>query len=372
MERIELLNRSEMAGGGSSFLGRECLRESFAAPVARLDTFVGRLGSVLYTRDYPINQYVIWADAAGLFELMERRGAVTIADVCSDTILNEEGSDALLGVLCALGLTTRSPAGRYAMTPDAREYCLQSSPYYVVDQLGARRKPLPRPYFARGMMWRQKIWWKLKGLLPSMRFGSPMRLLNQHARNLPACAAAVRTGEFRGVKCMIDIAGGSGTFSIPLALENQVERIVLAELPQALKNIRPYLVEHGLERRVELLGMNVLEYPWRIPACDGVFIGNFLHGFRDDVCRRVCEEAFRNLAPGGKLWIHEMIWNENKDGPVFTALMNAAMRKGPGLQRTAQEIVAILESAGFVDPYVVPTSGVFALIVGRKPVSTRS
>jgi precorrin-6B methylase 2 len=366
MERIESLTRGEIAHG-SRFLGRASLTESFAGPATGLDTLLGRLGSPLYTKEYPINQYVVWADAVGVFELMERTGPVTITDICSDTPLNEGGSDAILGVLCALGLLSRSPAGRYAMTADAREYCLRSSPYYIVDQLGAYGKPLPRPYFVRGRRWQMKLWWKLKSMLPNMRYGSRQRLVNQHVRNIPACAAAVRTGEFRGVKCMVDIAGGTGTFAIPLALENRVERIVLAELPQALENIRPYLLEHGVQNRVELLGMDALAYPWRIPACDGMFIGNFLHGFPDAICRRLCEEACKHLAPGGKLWVHEMIWNANKDGPLLTAMWNAAMRKGPGLQRTAQEIVSILESAGFVDTYVVPTSGIFALIVGRKP-----
>jgi hypothetical protein len=367
MEKTALL-RGEMTRGGS-FPGRASLTESFAAPVTELDALLGRLGSPLYTKDYPLNRYVVWADVSGLFDLMERQGSITIADAGSETCLNEAGADALLGVLCALGLTARGAAGRYALTAIAREYCLRSSPYYIIDQLSTYRDALPRPYFARRRSWIQKIRWKLLSSLPAMRYGSPVRLINQHARNLPSCAAAVRTGEFNGVKCMVDIAGGSGTFAIPLALDNRVERIILAELPQALENIRPYLVEHEVERRVELLGMSALEYPWPIPACDGVFMGNFLHGFSDEICRAVCEEAFRRLTPGGKLWVHEMIWNDNKDGPLITALWNAAMRNGPGRQRTFREIATILQAAGFVDPYLVPTAGAFALIVGQKPAS---
>jgi hypothetical protein len=211
--------------------------------------------------------------------------------------------------------------------------------------------------------------WRLKLLsrLPSIRFGSEQRLRNQHARNLAACATAVRTGEFGSVSCLVDIAGGSGTFSIPFALENPRARVILAELPQALPNIRPFLREHSLESRVELLGMNVFEYPWKIPRCDGIFLGNFLHGFGDETCIRVCREAFDCLQPGGRIWIHELIWNPNKDGPLITAINNAGMRSGgAGRQRTAAELNSILRSAGFSAPYVVPGAGAFALIVGRK------
>jgi acetylserotonin N-methyltransferase len=306
---------------------------------------------------------------------MERRGTLTLAQACSETSLNEAGADALLGVLCALELTTRDAAGRYALTPSSREYCLRSSPYFIVDQLSTYRDPLPRAFRLQRQKREQralwKLWstllWKLKGTLQSNRFGSSARLINQHARNLPACTTAARTAEFKGVRCMVDIGGGSGTFTIPLALENRVARIILTDLPRALPNIRPYLIEHGLEKRVELLGMNALEYPWPIPACDGIFMGNFLRGFGESTCRELCEEAHRHLLPGGKIWIHEMIWNENKDGPLITALWNASMRQGLGQQRTFQEIATILESAGFADPYVVPTAGAFSLVAGCKP-----
>ena len=363
---IESLGREHVTP--RPFLDRALLAEGFAKPGGNLGDLQDRLGCLFFTMDFPLIQYVGWADKSGLLEFMERRGATTIPDVCTGTPLNEAGADALLGILCALGLCTRSSAGHYALTPTAREYFLRSSPYFMADQIIAQRKPIPRPYLTRQRKsLRVFIRQKVQTYLPEMRYGSALRLFNQHVRNLPGCAAAVRTGEFRDVKCLVDIAGGSGTLAIPLALESGKARIVLTELPQALRNIRPFLVAHGLEKRVELLGMNAFDYPWRIPACDGIFIGNFLHGFGDDTCRRLCEEAFRHLEPGGKIWIHEMIWNANKDGPLFTALWNAVIRNGPGRQRTAAELAALLEHAGFVDSYVVPTVSAFALIAAKKP-----
>lgn len=364
---VDLLERDGVGRGTHAFLGRASLTEGFTAPAGDLSDLLGRLGYLLFTLDFPVTQYVAWADKSGLLELMERRGSITVGEACSDTSLNEAGADALLGVLCALGLAIRSTVGQYALTTDAREYCLRNSPYFILDQLSAQRKPIPRTYLTRGKSLRVLAYQKLQSCLPAMRYGSSRRLLNQHARNLPACAAAVKTGEFKGVKCLVDIAGGSGALAIPLALEHRSARIVLTELPQALRQIRPFLAEHGVEANVELLGMNALQFPWPIPRCDGVFIGNFLHGFGDDLCRRLCTEALRHLEPGGKIWLHEMVWNPNKDGPLITALWNAAIRNGPGRQRTPRELTSLLESAGFVKPYVIHTAGVFALVAARKP-----
>ncbi len=117
----------------------------------------------------------------------------------------------------ALRLATRSPAGQYTLTATACEYLLPGSPFCTVaDQLRSESREIPRAYVSGrdGLLWRVRF--RFVSRLPGWRFGSPVRLRNQHGgRNLPACAAAVRTGEFANVRCLVDIAGGSGTFSIP-------------------------------------------------------------------------------------------------------------------------------------------------------------
>jgi hypothetical protein len=344
------------------------LERGFALPTQDQGDLLALLGCKMFVRDHTLTQYVCWSDKSGLFELMGRRGAITVAEVCTGTVLNANGADALLGVLCALKLATRDSMGRYSLTAASREYFLRGSPFYIADQFGAYRDPIPRAYL-RGRRSGLLLRMRLKALmyLPEFRYGSSVRLRNQHGRNLAACAAAVRTGQFRGVRCLVDVAGGSGTFSIPFALESPGTRVILAELPQALPNIRPFLREHNLEGRVELLALDAFRYPWALPECDGIFIGNFLHGFADETCVDVCRQAYSSLSAGGRLWIHEMIWNPNKDGPLITAIHNAAMRTGgAGRQRTAQELSQLLQRAGFTSVDIVPTVGAFALVVARK------
>jgi hypothetical protein len=352
----------------SHLLSRARLTEGFDEPGGNLLDFQERLGSLFFTKDYPLLQYVAWADTSGLFEFVHQNAPVRLSDVVTGTVLNEAGADALLGILCAVKLATRSPDGFYRLTANAIEFCRRDSPYCLVDQVTSKQKPVPRTYLHRSresarVYLRQRI----LACLPKMRYGSRLRLRNQHVRNLPASAAAVKSGEFANVRCIVDVAGGSGPFVIPLALSNSKARIILAELPQALRNIAPFLSEHGVADRIELLAMNAFEHPWRLPTCDGIFVGNFLHGFDDATCYTVVQEAFRSLTPGGHIWIHEMLWNDNKDGPLFTALWNAAIRNGPGRQRTFQEFVRLLEPAGFVDAQVRPTAGAFRLVRARVP-----
>jgi hypothetical protein len=311
--------------------------------------------------------YVAWAVQTGLLEALHDMGDATLAQVAARTPLSEAGADALLGVLCSVALTVQQPDGSYGLATAARQYFLRGSPFFVGDQLYAPRQRIPRQYLGRRAGLTTRLATKLRlNLTPTLRFGTIRRLNNQHARNFAPCIAAAQLAEVAEVGCIVDLAGGSGTFAIPVAQRYPDVRIVLAELPQALKNVRRHLAKYGLDERIELKGMNVFARPWDIPPCDAIFIGNFLHAFGDETCLTLCREAHERLQPGGRLWVHEMIWNPRREGPLITALWNATMRLGGGRQRTGEELCELAVRAGFTAPRVTSTAAAYALISARK------
>src|SRR5262249_52894082 len=156
---------------------------------------------------------------------------------------------------------------------------------------------------------------------------------DQHARNLPAAVVAARSGRFAGVTHLLDVGGGTGVFEIPLAAEYPRMRFTIAEWPPAIENIRAFLMQHEVGDRVALVSADVTVRPWTSEPCDGVLFGNFLHAFDDDTCAGMLEETRAQLSPGGRVFIHELLWNETRDGPMYTALTNFAMRTlSPGRQ----------------------------------------
>jgi predicted O-methyltransferase YrrM len=326
------------------------------------------MGCELFPLQPTLSSYVGWAYEATLFEVLDHSGRAKVDDVSAATLLNEAGADSLLGVMCALGLVACSTDEQYCLTPTGRDYCLRASPYLVADQFVAVRTPIPPTYLKAPTSAAMSRRMSLMAAMPAVRFGTIERLYNQHARNLPACAAAVKTGEFATVKCLLDLGGGSGTFSIPFALEYPNARVLLADLPEAMPGAQSILAAHGLADRIELFGFDAFSTPWPVPECDGVFVGNFLHGFDDRKCVAVCRAIHDRLAPGGTVWLHELLWNSRRDGPLLTALLHANMRSaGSGRQRTAAQLCAMLSNAGFIAPSVVPTLGAYALVAARKP-----
>jgi SAM-dependent methyltransferase len=232
-------------------------------------------------------------------------------------------------------------------------------------------RPLPRGYLkgeAGGLSTEDEA--KNRPQLPAID-----RLRMQHARNFAAGVVGARSGKFAGVRHLVDVAGGTGPFAIPLIKDNPDIRITLVDRPEAMEGIREFVTAHGVADRIELVGFSVFDDEWKtkLPACDGVLFGNFFHMWNDEKCRFLARQAFDVLAPNGRVFLHEVCWNDTKDGPLVTALWHANMKhwgqggsSGDGAQRTIAELEAILASAGFVEHEHGATAGNFTLLSAKK------
>jgi acetylserotonin N-methyltransferase len=114
--------------------------------------------------------------------------------------------------------------------------------------------------------------------------------------------------------------------------------------------------------------MDIFQREWPIHGCDGMFLGNIVHTYSDEDCRSLLQTAARYLVPGGRIWLHEVLWNDNKDGPLIAALWNGTLRRfTPGRQRTRAELASLLGQSGFSGALVTATSGGFSLVEATKP-----
>jgi acetylserotonin N-methyltransferase len=316
-----------------------------------------------------LRQYLAWSNEVGLFEALES-GPLSASNLGEKTLLSEAGVDALTGVLLALGLLRRD-AAELVLTDLATTYLLSSSPYWVGEFLFfGQNDGLPAKYCKNSIQHSlqssrlRRLWQRL---VPPPYWRDPWVMANTHARNFSPTVKAARAGLFSGITHLVDVAGGTGTFSIPLMLEYPQMKVTMIDLPPVVEIARDYLARYGLENRVTLRGMDVFQKKWSLGDCDAIFFGNFLHGSNDEQCEFFCKQSFDALQEGGQIFIHEMIWNDDKDGPLVTALWNAKMRSiCSGRQRTANELSALCRAAGFEDDRVIQTSGCWSLVCGRK------
>lgn len=320
----------------------------------------------------PLTQYLRWADDAGLFVAMADSYGLTVQEVAARTSLTGRGAEAFLGVLRSVRLASVN-GEVHRLAEVACEYLDKRKPYYLGPSLyGMLNAPFP-PQLREGEPIRRysqftgTIADTLRYLRKTNQFGRREQLQAQHRRNLPVAAAAARSSVFDGVRHLADIGGGSGAFAIPLALAHPAMRITLLELPRALRHIPDFLAQYSLTDRIQLVGFNMHDGPWPIEGCDGVLFGNIFHFCDDEECLHLLAESYRILQSGGRVFVHEMLWNDGMDGPVATALWNFWMTTiSAGSQRTRAEIHALLSRGGFVPTSETPTLAGFTLMVAER------
>lgn len=98
------------------------------------------------------------------------------------------------------------------------------------------------------------------------------------------------------------------------------------------------------------------------------FFGDIFHDWNQEQCLDLAQRSYASLLPGGCIFLHEMLWNDAKEGPLISALYSLCMVRATdaGRQYSAQELRAILHMAGFVDVSVLNLSGYYSLITARK------
>lgn len=331
-----------------------------ALDIALLTDSLGRAWGVSSAESLP--QYLAWCDAAGVFEVLAREGSVSAVDLAAHTDLTAQGVDALIPILASIGVVRRD-GDRWMLSPLGAEYLVRGRTFYVGAGLyWDCRKPCPAPYVKGGATTAAPA-----GSAPL--WDPALRLQVPHSRNFSPSVVAARCGEFEHLVHLVDVGGGSGVFAIPLALDQPATRITLVDMPDLVRSIEDIVASFGVSDRIEVIGMDMFRDEWRFGDCDGVFFGNVLHGTDDVGCELLARKAFAALTNGGRIWIHEVLFKEDRTGPLVAALWNANMiaRRPGARQRTGAELSSILRCAGFESCHMVPTAGHFSLVAATKP-----
>src|SRR5262249_47426351 len=149
----------------------------------------------------------------------------------------------------------------YQLTDVARTYLLESSDFYWIPMLrgaaghhaaNALLDALQTENLGRDDRVSRR--WERGEMTPDDAHGSNRRF---HSHSLRGAIGLPRTCDFGGVHRLLDIAGGSGCYSIQLALRNPDLCCTAAELPVVAADTRAYIERFGCQERVDTLGFNM-------------------------------------------------------------------------------------------------------------------
>jgi hypothetical protein len=314
-------------------------------------------------RGYPA---VLIAHEMKLFQLLGE-GSKTLNEVCRSLTIARRPAEALLAVSTSLGFIWFRD-GKYSLTPIGEDYLLPSSPTYYGHYFDAF---LQNSSFAslRDAVMNDR---------PQGRYsaqGNPFAAW--HAEEAQSFTRAMHSASFASAlawpthidlssnEMMLDIGGGSGAHAIGAVSTWPRLRAVILDKPAVCGIAKSFIERYELETRITTHSADFFSDAF--PAADVHFYGMVFHDWPEAKCRLLARKSFDALQSGGRIIIHEMLFNDDRTGPFAAAAFNVDMLLGmPGEQYSGPQIVSMLSDARFVDIKVVPTFGYWSIVSGSK------
>ena len=253
----------------------------------------------------------------------------------------------LLDAAAAIGLLQKKD-GAYFCEPDTAKYLCDDSPVTVLPMV-----------LHVGAIW--KSWSQLtniaEGAPPSI---SNMDFLRQgkeleafigamHSVGEPMAGRIAAAVNPRDARSLIDVGGGSGTYTIAFLRAVPELKATIFDMPQVIEMARTRLHRAGLLDRTRLVGgdYNCDELPGEH---DLALLSAIIHGNSHEQNLGLYKKIFRVLVPGGRLLIRDHVMDTDRIRPRSGAIFAINMLVGTtgGGTYTYGEIESELTEAGFV------------------------
>lgn len=312
---------------------------------------------------------LIAAIELGVFDALSR-GALSVAQLAEAIGLTEDRADKLVTACATLDLVTRGPSG-VGNTEETDRFLVRGKPTYFGDYLVhlakgsyanwgrlAERLKAPPPegqgrYFATGGDAAEARALTEAGYTGSQ--GTARRLAHRF--------------DFSGYHYLLDLGGGSAVYSIEACRQNPELKATVFDFENVCVVAREFIAEAGLSDRIEARALDFTSEA--LPAgADVVLLCGNIHAYDVDTARRVVQNAYEALAPGGAMIICDYMLNDERTGPPVAAFMTVAQAfsAGHGRVHSGADFAGYLTDAGFevvkVEEFLAGSMG---WAIGTKP-----
>jgi hypothetical protein len=156
----------------------------------------------------------------------------------------------------------------------------------------------------------------------------------------------------RNPRRLLDVGANTGKWALRCLAHSPAVTLTLVDLPAQLAVARAAVAGAGGEARVHFAPMDVLLEPQALPAGqDAVWMSQFLTCFSEKRVASLFRRARAALAPDGRLFVLDTLWDRQKYDISAYCLINtspyfATMASGNSRMYRATDYVAAAESAG--------------------------
>jgi len=248
-------------------------------------------------------------------------------------------TELLLNSLVAVGLLGKKK-DVYRNTPTASRYLVSGKPGYQGDIL--------RHY--------STLWDNWSGLDAVLKTGKPNRtarnheafILGMHNLALLKVKNVLAALDLRGVKRVLDLGGGPGTYA--MAFARQGKEAVIMDFPETLKIAKRLIAKEGLGKKISLLPGDFTSDAIGSDY-DLVLISQIFHAYDMQTCISMLKKCHQALKRGGKVVVQEIFLDETHTAPPWGALfaINMLVNTPGGRTYTPKEMTGWMNKAGFRD-----------------------
>jgi len=182
----------------------------------------------------------------------------------------------------------------------------------------------------------------------------------------PASVGVMLSGLFENCKSVLDVGGGSGRFAQIMRKKYPLMKISIFELPAVAQLLKEKNNFKDNKQTIDIIEGNFFkdDFP---QGYDILYFSNIFHDWSPDKCRLLATKTYNALDVGGKVVLHEMLFDDDKKGPLATACFNLFMYLCfESQQFSGWEIIEILQDAGFKKIEINKTFGYYSTITGIK------
>ena len=293
-------------------------------------------------------------------------GALTSAELAEKTGVRADRLAMLLAPLVALGLLVKETES-YANAPAAAKYLDPEAPEYFGEYI---RLQVGKQIYPHALNIGQTLAGAPVNLYTEVAADAEEAAAfshSQHVGSLGPAHLVSRKVKLDAPQQLLDVAGGSGAFTISLCRKYPKLRATILDFPAVTEVARRYVGDAGLGERVSYLEDSALEADW--PGDQDIVLMSYLLSAvgREEVGMLMCK-ALAALRPGGQLVLHDFMLDADHTGPLSAALwMLVLVTSSEPVCLTAEYLTEEVSAAGFSSVWsddLVPT--ITKVVVGVK------
>ncbi len=298
-------------------------------------------------------------------------GHSTPAALATACKVDEEALFRLLRGAAAVGLVTPTGDRSFGLSPLSE--CLRSdSPFGLRDLIVAELAPghwLPWGRLTDVVRTGKSQAEAALGTNPWDYYGTHPEEMAWFARgmgNLSKMVAqdVVAAFDFSPFSQIADVGGSQGALIAAILKATPTSRGVLFDRPEVIAEAEAEVQRYGLGDRLKRVGGDFFNH---VPAeCDAYLVKSILHDWDDARCLQILKTIHDGSSPGAKLLVFEMLLSDSPmSTPVKLMDLNMMVMLN-GRERSADDYTALLAKGGFRVEQIVPTLGLFAILVAAR------